>query len=119
MKNYIIYFVIISFLFQNCYTYKTIDLKETSLIVGKKYKIRQESKFIKGELKSTNDTIAAFKGNNHITSVTISEIQEIQEKKFSTLKTIGLVLTIGVGAALIIGAIEMNDFDLEGFTIPY
>lgn len=118
MKNNIIYFVIISFLFQSCYTYKTIDLKEAPLIVGKKYKIRQESKFIKVELKSANDTIAAFSDNNQAINIPITEFQEIQEKKISPLKTIGLVLTIGVAAVLVIGTIAMNDYDFEGFTIP-
>ncbi|MFV8326361.1 hypothetical protein [Flavobacterium sp. ZS1P14] len=117
MKNSIIYFVIISFLFQSCYTYKAIDLKETPLIVGKNYKIRQDTKFIKAALKTANDNTVTFMINNHEVTVPIFKIKEIQAKKFSTLKTIGL-MSSGLVSVIVIGAIEMSDFDFGEFSIP-
>jgi len=39
-------------------------------------------------------------------------------QKFSTLKTVGLILSAGLVAVVIIGAIEMSDFELGGFTFP-
>jgi hypothetical protein len=118
MKNSIICFVIISFLFQSCYTYKAIDLKETQLIVGKNYQIRQNTKFTKAELKAANDSTITFVIKNHEVNVPTAKIKEIKVQKFSTLKTIGFILSVGVVAVVIIGAIEMSDFELGGFTFP-
>jgi hypothetical protein len=118
MKNSIIYFVIISFLFQSCYTYKAIDLKETPLIVGKTYKIRQDMKFTKAALKTVNDSTVTFMIKNHEVNVPISKIKEIQAKQFSTLKTIALVLSVGLVTVIAIGATEISDFGFGEFTIP-
>ncbi|TRW97144.1 hypothetical protein [Flavobacterium gawalongense] len=118
MKNSIVYFVIISFLFQSCYTYKAIDLKETPLIVGKNYKIRQDMKFTKAQLMTANDSTVTFMINNHEVNVPISKIKEIQAKEFSTLKTVGLILSIGLVAVIAVGAIVMSDFGFGEFTIP-
>jgi len=118
MKNSIIFFVIISFLFQSCYTYKAIDLKETQLIVGKNYKIRQDKKFTKAELKAVSDSTITFVIKNHEINVPATQIKEIKVQKFSTLKTVGLILSAGLVAVVIIGAIEMSDFELGGFTFP-
>jgi putative cell wall-binding protein len=112
IKNSIIYLVIISFSFQSCYTYRTIDLKETPLIAGKNYKIKQDTKFTKAKLNTTNDSIITFMVNNHEVNVPVSKIKEIKAREFSTLKTAGLVLSLGLVAIVIIGAAAMDDFDL-------
>ena len=119
MKTSIIYLLAISFLFQSCYTYRAIDLKDTSLVIGKNYKIRQDTKFVKSKLELVNDsTIMVMEGNIQ-KDIPISKIKEIKESKFSTLKTVGLVSGIGLVGVVIVGAIVMNDFNLGGdFTIP-
>jgi hypothetical protein len=113
IKNSILYLVIISFLFQSCYSYRAIDLKETPLIVGKNYKIRQDTKFTKAKLNTANDSIIAFVINDHNVNVPISKIKEIKAREFSTLKTAGLVLSIGLVAVVIIGAAAMSDFGID------
>ena len=118
MKNSIIYFIIISFLFQSCYTYKAIDLKETQLVVGENYKIRQDTKFTKAELKSANDSITTFVIKNHPVNIPTSQLKEIKVQKFSTLKTIGLILSLGLVAVTVYGDIEMSDFGFGDFTFP-
>jgi hypothetical protein len=60
MKITIIYLFLISLLFQSCYSYRTIDLSKTPLIVEKKYKIKQTNNFIKASLINMNDSIATF-----------------------------------------------------------
>jgi hypothetical protein len=119
MKTSILYLIIISFLFQSCYTYRTIDLKDSSLVVGKNYKIRQDIKFVKSKLELVNDsTITVMEGNIH-NDIPISKIKEIKESKFSALKTVGLVLGIGLVLVGVIGAIEMSSFDMGGMSMAY
>jgi len=119
MKTSVIYLIIISFLFQSCYTYRVIDLKDRPLVVGKNYKIRQDTKFVKSKLEIVNDsTIKVMEGNTQ-KDISISKIKEIKESKFSTLKTVGLLLGVGLVGVVIYGAIEMSNWDFgENFTIP-
>jgi len=113
MKTSIIYFIVISFLFQSCYTYRAIDLQDTPLVVGKNYKIRQGTLFTKSKLLLVNDSTLTVKQGKVSEDISISKIKEIKESKFSTLKTIGLVLGIGLVAVGIVGVIEMNDFGFD------
>ncbi|MBC7845081.1 MAG: hypothetical protein H7Y10_01150 [Flavobacterium sp.] len=101
MKTSIIYLIVISFLFQSCYTYRTIDLKDTSLVVGKNYKMRQDTKFVKSKLELVNDSIITVKEGKISKNIPISQIKEIKESKFSALKTVGLVL--GIGSIVLFG----------------
>src|SRR6478735_9487696 len=105
MKTTLVYLIIISVLFQSCYSYKTIDIKESSLVVGKKYKIRQDTKFVKVKLELVNDSTITVKGGNIREDIPISKIKEIKEAKFSTLKTIGFAIGIGyliAGAGIVV-----------------
>lgn len=113
MKSSIIYFIVISFLFQSCYTYRAIDLQGTPLVVGKNYKIRQGTLFTKSKLLVVNDSTLTVKQGKVSENISISKIKEIKESKFSTLKTIGLVLGIGLVAVGIVGVVEMNDFGFD------
>lgn len=113
MKTSILYLILISFLFQSCYTYRTIDLKDSSLVVGKNYKIRQDTKFVKSKLELVSDSTIKVKEGNIHNDIPISKIKEIKESKFSTLKTVGLVLGIGLVVVGVVGAIEMSSFDME------
>ncbi|MDR6845926.1 hypothetical protein [Flavobacterium granuli] len=111
MKIAIIYLIIISFLFQSCYSYKTIDLKDSSLVVGKNYKIRQDTKFVKSKLELVNDSTITVKEGKIRKDVSISKIKEIKESKFSTLKTVGLVLGIGLVIVGVIGVSVVDSYD--------
>jgi hypothetical protein len=113
MKTSIIYLIVISFLFQSCYTYRTIDLKDTSLVVGKNYKIRQDTKFVKSKLNSVNDSTITVLEDYTYKSISISKIKEIQEGKISTLKTVGLILGVGLVVVGIIGVIEVNNMSYD------
>lgn len=119
MKTSIIYLIVISFLFQSCFTYRAIDLKETPLVVGKNYKIRQDTKFEISNLQVVNDSVIIVMEDTHYKNIPISKIKEIKEGKFSALKTVGLVLGIGLVVIVVAGIIEMSDFNIgNDFTIP-
>lgn len=117
MKTSIIYLLAISFLFQSCYTYRAIDLKDTPLIVGKNYKIRQDTKFVKSKLESVNDSTITVAKGDVVKDISISDIKEIKESKFSTLKTVGLVLGSGLVVLGVIEVIALGNLDFSG-TIP-
>ena len=113
MKTSILYLILISFLFQSCYTYRTIDLKDSSLVVGKNYKIRQDTKFVKSKLELVNDSTLTVKEGNLHNEISISKIKEIKESKFSTLKTVGLVLGIGLVVLGVVGAVAVNNMTYD------
>lgn len=54
-----------------------------------------------------NDTITVVKDDIH-KDIPISEIKEIKEGEFSTLKTVGLVLGIGLVVLGVVGAIAVE-----------
>lgn len=117
MKTSIIYLIIISLLLQSCYSYKAINLNETSLAVGKNYKIRQDTKFVKSKLETVSDsTITVLEGKIQ-KDIPISQIKEIKESEFSTLKTVGLVLGIGLVGVIVIAAITVSNMSYD-FDIP-
>lgn len=103
---------------QSCYTYKAIDLNDTELVVGKNYKIRQDTKFVKSKLVTVNDsTITVLTGNTR-KNIQIYKIKEIELSEFSTLKTMGLVLGIAIVAVGIAGAIVVSAWNNMSFDIP-
>lgn len=107
MKNLIICVLVFSFFFQSCHTYKEIDIKSTKLVVGKKYQIKQDTKFVKVKLEKVSDSTLTVLEQNTPKQIAVSEIKEIKVKKFSTSKTVwlslgiltGLFLGVAVGAS--------------------
>jgi sulfate adenylyltransferase subunit 1 (EFTu-like GTPase family) len=99
MKRSIIYVLLTSVLLQSCYSYKTINLKDTPLVAGEKYKIKQEGKFIKTSLIATNDSVANFKSAKEVNQISIDKISEIKIRKISKIRT--LILTMSI---IIVGA---------------
>ncbi len=113
MKTSVIYLIVISLLLQSCYTYKAIDLNETPLVVGKNYKIRQDTKFVKSKLQTVSDsTITVLEGEIQ-KNIPISQIKEIKESEFSVLKTLGLALGIGLVGVTVIGGIAVSNMSYD------
>ncbi len=92
MKNTTICALLLSFLLQSCYSYKNINLKDTRLVEGKKYKIEQDNKWVKTKLLTINDSIANFKIDKNEKEISISEIQEIKIRKFDAVKTASITV---------------------------
>lgn len=92
----------VSFLLHSCYSYKSVDLRKTALVVGKKYKIKENKKFLKVKLISCNDSIANFQSGTTEKQIKLSEIQKLKKRKFSASKTVLLPVSILIGAFTII-----------------
>jgi uncharacterized protein YcfL len=92
VKKSIVYIFLISFLLQSCYSYKNIDLNKDSLLVGKKYKIKGDNKFIKASLVVLNDSIANFKIGREEKQVSLVKIKEIKVRKVDPVKIASLVV---------------------------
>ena len=99
MKNFssLLLFLI---LFQSCFSYKTVDLN--SIPIEKKQKVEVKGvggTYIKGTLVSKNEQILTLNNNSQLQKIPVSEIYEVKVRKFSLLKSSG-VLAISVTAVL-------------------
>jgi len=99
MKNFssLLLFLI---LFQSCFSYKTVDFN--SIPIEKKQKVEVKGvggTYIKGTLVSKNEQILTLNNNSQLQKIPVSEIYEVKVRKFSLLKSSG-VLAISVTAVL-------------------
>jgi len=99
MKNFssLLLFLI---LFQSCFSYKTVDFN--SIPIEKKQKVEVKGvggTYIKGTLVSKNEQILTLNNNGQLQKIPVSEIYEVKVRKFSILKSSG-VLAISVTAVL-------------------
>ena len=99
MKNFssLLLFLI---LFQSCFSYKTVDFN--TIPIEKKQKVEVKGvggTYIKGTLVSKNEQILTLNNNSQLQKIPVSEIYEVKVRKFSLLKSSG-VLAISVTAAL-------------------
>jgi len=99
MKNFssLLLFLI---LFQSCFSYKTVDFN--SIPIEKKQKVEVKGvggTYIKGTLVSKNEQILTLNNNGQLQKIPVSEIYEVKVRKFSILKSSG-VLAISVAAVL-------------------
>jgi hypothetical protein len=88
------YLLSISFLLQGCYSYKTVDLKTTTLNIGKTYKITHDNVKTKARLISSNDSIITVKKGKHEEQIPVSGITKMKMRKFSVVKTV--LLPVGI-----------------------
>ena len=112
MKN-IIYLLSILLLFQSCYSYKAFDLKEYETVKPKKVKIElKDARKLKGKVTEIRKDIIAIKNYREIVEIPISQIEKIEKRKFSYLKT-SLTVISALGLSFIIAiSIVMKDFDI-------
>lgn len=111
MKNTILYLLVVSFLLQSCYTYKATSIKETPLLVGKNYKIRQDDKFVKSKLKTVTDSVITVMEGKVEKDIYVNKIKEIKVQKFSVLKTVGLTLGIIAVVGGTLAAISLSNWE--------
>lgn len=112
MRNAILYLLVISFLLQSCYTYKAVDIKETQLIVGEKYKITQENKAETVKLMAVNDSLISVSIDKTEKDISISNINKIEEQKLTLAAMIGVGLLIGA-IWLTVEIIDLSSTDNE------
>ena len=101
--------LLISFLFQSCFSYKSADYN--SIETDKKQKIEVEMldrTSFKGQLVSKDETTMILENNGSTQTILKEEIYEVKVKTFSILKTAGNVgktagwLAAGVGVIVVI-----------------
>jgi hypothetical protein len=93
MKNFssLLLFLI---LFQSCFSYKTVDLN--SIPIEKKQKVEVKGvggTHIKGTLVSKNEQILTLNNNGQLQKIPVSEIYEVKVRKFSILKSSGVLVS--------------------------
>ncbi|MBC7524215.1 MAG: hypothetical protein H7239_07235 [Flavobacterium sp.] len=105
MRKSILYILLLSFLLQSCYSYREID-KSSTLVIGKKYKIKQSNKYEKVRLLSFSDsTITVSNNKNSQNTIAIKDINKIKKRHFSVTKTVLLpigILVVTASVAVII-----------------
>jgi S-adenosylmethionine:diacylglycerol 3-amino-3-carboxypropyl transferase len=79
-------------LFQSCFSYKTVDYN--SIPIEKKQKVEVKGvggTNIKGTLVSKNEQILTVDTNGQLQKIPVSEIYEVKVRKFSLLKSSGVL----------------------------
>lgn len=118
MQKSILYIVLLSFLLQSCFSYKTVD-KNSEFVMGKKYNIKQANKYEKVRLlSSTDSTITVNNAKKTENTIAKNDIKKIKKRHFSIIKTALLPVGIAVGGVVIIVAfgggykLELGKLDL-------
>ena len=109
MKNFIFLFSF-SILFQSCFSYKTVDYNNIAIEKKQKFEVSGlGGKNIKGRLVSKNEQLMILENNGQLQEMPVSEIYEVKVRKFSILKSTGLLgatyaaIVVGILIAIIAG----------------
>jgi len=102
MKN-IIFLILFSFLFQSCFSYKSLDFNNIKSEKNQKFEVAKIDRTnVKGRLVSIDENRMILENNGKNQTILKDEIYDVKVRKFSILKTItGLgssYVFIGIGA---------------------
>ena len=111
MKKLLI-LLLFSFLFQSCFSYKTLNFNDIKNEKKQKFKVSKLDKTnIKGRLVSIDENLMILENRNGNQTVNENEIYDIKVRKFSILKlATGIVGTYG--AFIVIGVLALASFAL-------
>jgi hypothetical protein len=89
-------------LFQSCFSYKTVNYNSIPIEKKKKVEVKGIGGInIKGTLVSKNEQTLTIDTNGQLQKIPVGEIYEVKVKKFSLLKSYGLLVsTIIVATAI-------------------
>ena len=96
-------------LFQSCFSYKTVDYN--SIPIEKKQKVEVKGvggTNIKGTLVSKNEQILTVDTNGQLQKIPVSEIYEVKVRKFSLLKSSGVLASSILVATAVLFAIFLG-----------
>ena len=109
MKKFI-FLLSFSILFQSCFSYKTVDYNNIAIEKKQKFEVSGlGGKNIKGRLVSKNEQLMILENNGQLQEMPVSEIYEVKVRKFSILKSTGLLgatyaaILVGILIAIIAG----------------
>ena len=111
MKKLIL-LLLFSFLFQSCFSYKSVNFNDIKNEKKQKYEVLKLDKTnIKGRLVSIDENVMILENRNGNQTVNENEIYDIKVRKFSILKlATGIVGTYG--AFVVIGVLALVSFAL-------
>ena len=104
--------LLFSFLFQSCFTYKSVNFDDIKNEKKQKFEVSKLDKTnIKGHLVSIDENVMILENRNGNQTVNENEIYDIKVRKFSILKlATGIVGTYG--AFIVIGVLALASFAL-------
>ena len=103
MKNFT-FLLLVSILFQSCFSYKKVDYNEITSVKKQKIQLLKlgSYSFIEGRLVSKNENTMILENNQGNQTILKDEIYEVKVRKFSILKTVkgaaSSYIYIGIGA---------------------
>ena len=104
MKNFSSLLLIL-ILFQSCFSYKTVDFN-TIPIEKQKVEVKGVGgTFIEGTLVSKNEQILTLNNNGQLQKIPVSEIYEVKVRKFSLLKSSGVLASSVLLVTAVLSAI--------------
>ena len=111
MKKLLI-LLLFSFLFQSCFSYKSVNFNDIKNEKKQKYEVLKLDKTnIKGRLVSIDENVMILENRNGNQTINENEIYDVKVRKFSILKlATGIVGTYG--AFVVIGVLALLSFAL-------
>jgi len=111
MKKLIL-LLLISFLFQSCYSYKSVSFDDIKNEKKQKFEVSKLDKTnIKGRLVSIDENVMILENRNGNQTISENEIYDVKVRKFSIIKlATGVVGTYG--ALVVIGILALAGFVL-------
>ena len=111
MKKLIL-LLLFSFLFQSCFSYKSVNFNDIKNEKKQKFEVLKLDKTnIKGRLVSIDENVMILENRNGNQTVNENEIYDVKVRKFSILKlATGIVGTYG--AFVVIGVLALASFAL-------
>ena len=103
MKNFSLLLLLLSILFQSCFSYKTVDYNNIAIEKKQKFEVKGvKGKYIKGRLVSKDEQLMILENNGQLQEISVDEINEVKVRKFSIWKTAGRTyLSFAIGALAI------------------
>ena len=104
--------LLFSFLFQSCFSYKSVNFDDIKNEKKQKFEVSKLDKTnVKGRLVSINENVMILENRNGNQTINENEIYDVKVRKFSIIKlTTGIVGTYG--ALVVIGILALAGFAL-------
>jgi hypothetical protein len=104
--------LLFSFLFQSCFSYKSVNFNDIKNEKKQKFEVSKLDKTnIKGRLVSIDENVMILQNRNGNQTINENEIYNVKVRKFSILKlATGIVGTYG--AFIVIGVLALASFAL-------
>ncbi|MDB4010205.1 hypothetical protein N9484_04155 [Polaribacter sp.] len=102
MKNFSLLLLLLSILFQSCYSYKTVDYNKIAIEKKQKFEVKGvKGKYIKGRLVSKNEQTMTLETKVGQQTIAVEEIYDVKVRKFSFLKSAGVIVGSYVTVAIV------------------